>query len=86
MSVYVVIGSKHDINYASKCIELLDKFEIEHRLFIASAHRTPEKIDEILQLVEENHIQLDMRLISPEFWLPVQCVQLLVSLSILPHF
>ena len=32
MSVYVVIGSKHDINYASKCIELLDKFEIEHRL------------------------------------------------------
>jgi len=58
MSVYVVIGSKHDINYASKCIELLDKFEIEHRLFIASAHRTPEKIDEILQLVEENHIQV----------------------------
>ena len=58
MSVYVVIGSKHDLNYAAKCIELLDKFEINHRLFIASAHRTPEKINEILQLVEENHIQV----------------------------
>ncbi|NLJ37740.1 MAG: 5-(carboxyamino)imidazole ribonucleotide mutase [Candidatus Atribacteria bacterium] len=58
MSVYVVIGSKNDLNYAAKCIELLDKFEINHRLFIASAHRTPEKINEILQLVEENHIQV----------------------------
>jgi len=58
MSVYVVVGSKQDLNYAWKCIELLDKFGIEHRLFIASAHRTPEKIEEILQLVEENHIQV----------------------------
>ena len=58
MSVYIVIGSAHDLEYARESIELLKDFGIEYHLFIASAHRTPEKIDEILKLVEKNDVQV----------------------------
>ena len=58
MSIYIVIGSQHDLEYAQQCAELLKEFKIDYRIFVASAHRTPEKIDEILNLTEKNHIQL----------------------------
>ena len=58
MSVYVVIGSAHDRDYARECVEMLQYFAIDYQFFIASAHRSPEKIDEILKQAETDKIQV----------------------------
>lgn len=58
MSVYVVIGSAHDMDYARECVEMLQYFGIDYQFFIASAHRSPEKIDEILKQAERDKIQV----------------------------
>ncbi|MCX6090564.1 MAG: 5-(carboxyamino)imidazole ribonucleotide mutase [Candidatus Atribacteria bacterium] len=58
MSVYVVIGSPHDQEYAKECTTLLREFGIAYRLFVASAHRSPEKIDQIIQEMEKENVQV----------------------------
>lgn len=48
MKVCIVLGSKSDIAVGKKAKNILDEFGVSNDLFIASAHRTPEKIDEIV--------------------------------------
>ncbi|MFH2035183.1 MAG: 5-(carboxyamino)imidazole ribonucleotide mutase [Candidatus Zixiibacteriota bacterium] len=45
--VLILIGSKSDMPYAEKCQSVLDELGIEHKLEISSAHRQPDKTDEL---------------------------------------
>ena len=48
MKVCIIIGSKSDLTIGNKAKDVLDQFNVSNDLTIASAHRTPEKIDEIV--------------------------------------
>lgn len=50
MSVQIVLGSKTDMKVADKAIAVLKELGVRYKLNIASAHRTPELVD---RLVEE---------------------------------
>ncbi len=49
MKICTIIGSKSDLQIGKKSKDVLDEFGVENDLIIASAHRTPEKIDEIVK-------------------------------------
>lgn len=44
----IMMGSKVDLDHAKKIVEWLDRFGIASEMRIASAHKTPEKVLEIL--------------------------------------
>lgn len=48
-SVTVILGSASDKPIFDKCKAILDEFGVKYNIHIASAHRTPEKIDEIVK-------------------------------------
>jgi len=54
--VYVVCGSKSDLEYGKECTRILDKLGIESRIFIASAHRSPEKVNEVIEKGEREGV------------------------------
>lgn len=47
--VLILIGSKSDEPIAQKCKDKLFEYEIESRLEVASAHRDPELVDELVK-------------------------------------
>ncbi len=47
MKVCVVMGSKSDMEIAKKCISVLKEFGVDYEVYVASAHRTPQKVVEI---------------------------------------
>lgn len=49
----VVMGSDSDFPVIESCIELLNKFDIESKVFICSAHRTPDKASEFSRNAEK---------------------------------
>ena len=49
MSVTIVLGSTSDQLVAKRAEELLDELGIPYNTIVASAHRTPEKIESIAQ-------------------------------------
>lgn len=49
MKVHIIIGSKSDQKVADKTIEMLEKFGVDYELDIASAHRTPDRLKEIVE-------------------------------------
>ena len=46
--VLIVMGSKSDLPIAEKTIALLKEFKIEYDVHVASAHRTPKKVEDIV--------------------------------------
>ena len=48
-SVTVILGSASDKPIFDKCKSVFDEFGVKYEVHIASAHRTPEKIDEIVK-------------------------------------
>jgi len=46
--VLIVMGSKSDFPIAEKSIKILKEFKIEYDVHVASAHRTPKKVEEIV--------------------------------------
>ncbi len=48
MKVVIVMGSKFDLDFAKRIGKYLDEFGIEYEYRIASAHKTPERVLEIL--------------------------------------
>jgi len=48
-SVTVVLGSASDKPIFDKCKSMFDEFGVKYSVHVASAHRTPEKIDEIVK-------------------------------------
>lgn len=47
MKVSVLVGSKSDLEVAEKVRTRLTEFHIECEVHVASAHRTPEKVDKL---------------------------------------
>lgn len=47
--VTIIIGSESDKHIADKSVEVLEKYDIPYDLQVGSAHRTPEKVKEIVQ-------------------------------------
>ena len=47
--IMIILGSASDIAVAEKCMDILEKLEIPYSLKIASAHRTPDLVREIVK-------------------------------------
>ena len=50
--VLILIGSKSDEQYSDLCRQLLDDLGIENHLEISSAHRQPDRTDELAKTAE----------------------------------
>ena len=49
MKVIVIMGSKSDMPIADKAKKILDEFKVDYDLKVASAHRTPDVLKEIVE-------------------------------------
>lgn len=56
--VAIFIGSISDEPSIRPCAELLDALGISHRFTVTSAHRTPERTDELIRELENNGCQV----------------------------
>ncbi|MCD6414907.1 MAG: 5-(carboxyamino)imidazole ribonucleotide mutase [Candidatus Diapherotrites archaeon] len=54
MKVLIILGSESDKPVADKCISVLNAFEISNEIRVASAHRTPEKLEKIVKESDAN--------------------------------
>ncbi|MDP6866807.1 MAG: 5-(carboxyamino)imidazole ribonucleotide mutase [Candidatus Poseidoniaceae archaeon] len=54
MDVSILLGSKSDMPIAEKCTKVLDKFGVNYQLRVASAHRSPKFVEEIIYKAEED--------------------------------
>ena len=46
--ILIVCGSQSDMHIAEKASQILKDFGIEHKIEVASAHRNPEKLEELV--------------------------------------
>lgn len=56
MKVVIIMGSKADLDWANKIKEKIDRFNVETVLRIASAHKTPLKVLEIIKEYEKEDV------------------------------
>ncbi len=56
MKVVIIMGSKQDLEHSKKIAEKLKELEVEYVLRIASAHKTPLKVLEILKEYENEDV------------------------------
>ncbi|MBA2862379.1 5-(carboxyamino)imidazole ribonucleotide mutase [Methanococcus maripaludis] len=47
--ITIIMGSKSDVKIAEKAVPILKEFEIDYEVRVASAHRTPELVEEIVK-------------------------------------
>ena len=48
MRVCILLGSKSDSEVAQKAAEVLKEFGVTYKVFVASAHRSPKRVEEIV--------------------------------------
>ena len=46
--VFIIMGSKSDLPVAEKSIAILKRFEIDYDIAVASAHRTPKRVEDLV--------------------------------------
>jgi len=49
MKIQIIMGSKSDMSIAEKAKKILEKFTVEYDITVASAHRTPDVLKEIVE-------------------------------------
>jgi 5-(carboxyamino)imidazole ribonucleotide mutase len=49
MQVCILLGSKSDIEVAQKAADTLKEFGVSYKVFVASAHRSPARVEEIVK-------------------------------------
>jgi 5-(carboxyamino)imidazole ribonucleotide mutase len=49
MKIHIIMGSKSDMPIAEKAQSLLDKFTIPYEISVASAHRTPDIVQSLVE-------------------------------------
>ena len=49
MEIQIILGSKSDMPVAEKTQKILDEFKIDYDVKVASAHRTPDYLKEIVE-------------------------------------
>ncbi len=54
MDVSILLGSKSDMPVAEKCTKVLEKFGVNYQLRVASAHRSPKYVEDIIHKAEED--------------------------------
>ena len=54
MDICVVLGSKSALPIAEKCRNVLDRFEVNYEIRVASAHRAPKYLEGIIEEAESN--------------------------------
>ena len=47
--VLLIMGSKSDLPVAEKALTILDRFKVEREIAVASAHRTPHRVEDIVK-------------------------------------
>ena len=47
--VFIIMGSKSDFPIAEKAIKVLNKFGVEYDIAVASAHRTPQRVEQLVK-------------------------------------
>ncbi len=55
MDVLVILGSKSDADRGKKAVAVLEEFDVQTRLIVASAHRTPNRLR---KAVEDSDAQI----------------------------
>ena len=54
MDVCILLGSKTDLPVANKCTAVLSEFSIPHEVRVASAHRAPKYLENVVSSAIEN--------------------------------
>jgi 5-(carboxyamino)imidazole ribonucleotide mutase len=49
MQVCILLGSKSDVEVAQKCADVLRDFGVTYQVFVASAHRSPARVEEVVK-------------------------------------
>lgn len=47
-AVLIILGSKSDVDVGRKALDLLQRFGVEAKMIVASAHRTPDRVKEMV--------------------------------------
>ena len=58
MDVTILLGSSSDMPVAEKCTKILDHFGVSYQLRVASAHRSPKVVEDIVQKAEADGCQI----------------------------
>jgi len=56
--VLILMGSESDRPVMEKCVETLEKLQIPARLEVASAHRTPDRVRELIATGEQSGVKV----------------------------
>jgi phosphoribosylaminoimidazole carboxylase PurE protein len=57
-SVGILLGSPSDLSYLPSSLELLRRARVGYWVEVASAHRTPDKVREVIQKMEEGGVEV----------------------------
>jgi len=49
MKIQIIMGSKSDMPVAEKAKKILDEFDVDYEINVASAHRTPDVLKELVK-------------------------------------
>ncbi|MGK7345551.1 MAG: 5-(carboxyamino)imidazole ribonucleotide mutase [Candidatus Nitrospinota bacterium M3_3B_026] len=52
MDILILLGSESDMEIARACVDVLDEMGVSHEVRVASAHRTPERVRELIRRAE----------------------------------
>lgn len=58
MDAAIIMGSDSDWDVMKKAVELLKKFEIDFEVTVASAHRTPHKVQEFVKKCDAQDVKV----------------------------
>lgn len=58
MDVAIIIGSDSDWGVMKRAVEILHSFDIEIELTVASAHRTPQRVQEFVKKCHEQDVKI----------------------------
>lgn len=50
----IIMGSASDLDKVKPCMEILDKLEVKYKATVASAHRTPERVENFRREAENS--------------------------------
>ncbi len=56
--ICIISGSKSDNHIVEKATKVLDEFGVKYETFVASAHRTPDLLDQIVKEQVENGVKV----------------------------
>jgi 5-(carboxyamino)imidazole ribonucleotide mutase len=58
MDVQIILGSASDKEIAKKAVDVLKEFGVEYNVTVASAHRTPERVENVIKEAHEKGVKV----------------------------